>query len=55
MAPALMTNDGTQHSKLTVDFDDRIWNGSLSMPGLPDQSGAAPTWRVMSWREIAAP
>lgn len=46
---------GAQHSKLTVDFDDRIWTGTLDLPGLPNQSGASATWLVMSWREIAAP
>jgi hypothetical protein len=45
---------GTQHSKLTVLYDSRIWDGSLTLPGLPGQSGADPTWVVASWREVAA-
>jgi hypothetical protein len=46
---------GTQHSKLTVNFDDRIWTGALDLPGLPTQSGAGATWTVASWREISVP
>jgi hypothetical protein len=46
---------GTQHSKLTVNFDSRIWDGDLTLPGLPSQSGADPTWIVASWREVSAP
>jgi len=46
---------GAQHSKLTVNYDDRLVSGVLSLPGLPSQSGAAPSWSVLSWRKIAAP
>jgi hypothetical protein len=46
---------GAQHSKLTVDFDSRIWDGDLTLPGLPSQSGADPTWVVASWREVSVP
>jgi hypothetical protein len=46
---------GAQHSKLTVNYDDRLVTGVLSLPGLPSQSGAAPSWSVLSWRKIAAP
>lgn len=46
---------GSQHSKLTVDFDSRIWDGALTLPGLPSQSGADPTWVVQSWREVSVP
>ncbi len=46
---------GTQHSKLTVNFDSRIWDGDLTLPGLPSQSGADPTWVVASWREVSVP
>ena len=45
---------GTQHSKLTVNFDDRIATGALSMPGLPHSSGADAAYAVTMWREIAA-
>ncbi|MBL8862446.1 MAG: hypothetical protein JNK02_10600 [Planctomycetes bacterium] len=43
---------GNQHSKLTVDFDPRIWNQSLTLPGLPSMSGSDPTRVVASWREV---
>lgn len=46
---------GSQHSKLTVNFDSRIWDGALTLPGLPTQSGADPTWVVQSWREVSVP
>lgn len=46
---------GSQHSKLTVDFDPRVWDGDLVLPGLPTTSGAAPTFRVVSWREVSVP
>ncbi|MFN0244251.1 MAG: hypothetical protein ACKVWV_15285 [Planctomycetota bacterium] len=46
---------GSQHSKLTVNFDSRIWDGALTLPGLPSQSGADPTWVVQSWREVSVP
>jgi len=46
---------GKQHSKLTVNYDNRILAGTLTLPGLPAQSGAAPTWSVMSWRQISVP
>lgn len=41
------------HTKLTVDFDDRISVGDLSMPGLPGNSGAGPDkYLVTYWRQI---
>lgn len=46
---------GTQHSKLTVNFDPRIWDGDLHLPGLPTTSGADPAYKVVSWREVAVP
>lgn len=45
---------GTEHSKLTVNFDDRLATGKITLPGLPKQSGAGPTWSVRLWREIPA-
>jgi hypothetical protein len=41
-----------QHSKLTVDFDDRLATGAIDLPGLPSQSGAGPSLAVSMWREI---
>jgi hypothetical protein len=46
---------GTQHSKLTVDFDSRIWDGTLDLPGLPTQSQSGAAWTVASWREVSLP
>ncbi len=46
---------GSQHSKLTVNFDDRILNGTISLPGLPGVGPGGVSWGVSSWREIAAP
>jgi hypothetical protein len=43
---------GTQHSKLTVNFDDRITTGTIVLPGLPNSAGAGPSWTVRSWREV---
>jgi hypothetical protein len=41
-----------QHSKLTVDFDERVADGELILPGLPrastDEDGS---FEVLSWRE----
>ena len=45
---------GDQHTKLTVDFDDRIALGDLDMPGLPRFSGAdVGAYSIVSWRPIA--
>jgi hypothetical protein len=41
-----------QHSKLTVNYDERVATGDLSLPGLPTSSGSAGTWSVVSWREV---
>ena len=44
---------GTQHSKLTVNFDDRLSTGQLVLPGLPAQSLTLSGYTILSWREIA--
>jgi hypothetical protein len=46
---------GSQHSKLTVNFDPRIWDGNLNLPGIPSVSGGNETYTVASWREVAVP
>ena len=46
---------GTQHSKLTVNYDNRIASGALTMPGLPKSSGTTKGWKVSIWREVAVP
>ena len=50
-------SDGTiSHSKLEVELDARIMNGTLEMPGLPaNQVGGAEELSVVSWREVVRP
>jgi hypothetical protein len=43
---------GTQHSKLTVNYDDRLQTGTVTLPGLPSQVGGPTAWSVVSWREV---
>ena len=43
-----------QHSRLTVDFDERVAEGRLDLPGLPRTPGpAGAAFDVLSWREVA--
>ncbi len=42
-----------QHSKLTVDFDDRIATGALVLPGLPQSTGQTGGLSLASWREVS--
>ncbi len=44
-----------QHSKLAVDFDQRIMNGTLALPGLPTQSSKIDGWTLSAWHEIPVP
>jgi hypothetical protein len=46
---------GTQHSKLSVNFDDRISTGAITLPGLPGSDPGEGSYRVASWREVAHP
>jgi hypothetical protein len=46
---------GTQHSKLTVEFDDRLVTGELVLPGLPGTNPGNEVWALATWREIAIP
>ncbi|MEM7305192.1 MAG: hypothetical protein AAF682_00910 [Planctomycetota bacterium] len=41
----------TQHSKLTIEFDDRISSGTLELPGLPQPSVGVEGFAVVFWRE----
>jgi hypothetical protein len=43
--------DGS-HSKLTVNFDARIKNGTLSLPNLPKSGTSGISWAFMAWRQI---
>ena len=44
-----------QHSKLTVDFDERIVNSTISLPGLPTAKAGMSGWTMGSWREVPVP
>jgi hypothetical protein len=47
---------GASHTKLTVNFDDRIATEELDMPGLPGSSGSEPeAYQVVAWRRVAVP
>jgi hypothetical protein len=46
---------GNQHSKLTVNFDDRISTGAITLPGLPGSDPGPGGYAVASWREVALP
>jgi hypothetical protein len=47
---------GTQHSKLTVNYDGRISSGDLDMPGLPTTDGAGgDDWAFQAMRRAARP
>ena len=50
-----MKNGVEQHSRLEVNFDDRISSGALTLPSLPSWAGSAAGFQVVSWREVAAP
>jgi len=43
---------GKQHSKLTVQHDDRLATGKVSLPGLPGAGVGDRPWVVATWREI---
>ena len=47
---------GSQHSKLTVNYDGRISSGDLDMPGLPTTDGAGgDDWAFQAMRRAARP
>ena len=52
---AINRDYGSQHSKLTVNFDSRIYDQSLTLPGLPSTSNGNGAYSVVSWREVATP
>jgi len=45
---------GNQHSKLTVEWDPRISDGTIALPGLPGMDAGADGYTMLSWREIPA-
>jgi len=45
---------GSSHTKLTVNFDDRIATEQLDMPGLPGSSGAdSEAFQVVAWQRVS--
>lgn len=52
---AINRDYGTKHTKMTVNFDDRISSGAIGLPGLPNQSGTSASFSVTVWREVAVP
>jgi len=42
-----------EHSRLTVDFDDRISAGTIALPGLPRTDGGIEGFEVAMWRVIS--
>jgi len=49
-------SDGTiAHSKLSVEFDDRLSKGEVELPGLPRVRAGVGGFRIAFWREVATP
>ena len=44
---------GSNHSPLTVEFDDRLKTGAIDLPGIPGQTGQVEL-TLSSWTEISA-
>ncbi len=45
---------GDSHSRLQVNFDERVSTGVLNLPSLPGEGGSRLRYTVLSWREITA-
>jgi hypothetical protein len=50
---AISRTYGKQHSKLTVNFDDRLRTGALQLLGLPNQQETL-QYEVVAWMEVAS-
>jgi len=48
-------DSGTQHSKLTVNFDARVSTKQITLPGLPKATATQTGLKISLWREVAAP
>ena len=49
-----VSGSDVQHSKLTVDFDDRISTGAVALPGLPGTNGDKDAVTVLFWGVVRA-
>jgi len=50
---SIVRDHGDAHTKLLVNFDDRVATGALSLPGLPPLSGGdGPGYVILTWREV---
>lgn len=53
---AINRDSGKNHTKLTVNFDNRLMNQSLALPGIPGTNAAGPTgFSVLMMREVPVP
>lgn len=43
--------EGTHHSKMVIELDDRIFTGELILPGLPEIDPGTGQWVIVAWRE----
>lgn len=48
-------NFDDHHSKLTVEWDQRILHSAIDLPGLPTAWEGETNWSIGSWREVAVP
>ncbi|HLG93231.1 MAG TPA: hypothetical protein VI546_00170, partial [candidate division Zixibacteria bacterium] len=40
------------HARMNINYDPRLQNGSLSLPGLPKRNSPAGSWEILSWRQL---
>lgn len=40
------------HAKMTINYDNRLQSGSLTLPGLPKRKSSAGAWEILSWRQL---
>ncbi|MBK7643859.1 MAG: pilus assembly PilX N-terminal domain-containing protein [Planctomycetes bacterium] len=52
---AINRDVGKAHSKLTVNFDNRISTKKIALPGLPKTTATSSGLKISLWREVAVP
>jgi hypothetical protein len=40
------------HAKMTINYDPRLQDGMLTLPGLPKKNPVAGAWEILSWRQL---